>query len=66
MTPETATSWLDVLNAGGIVGVMTAFVVYGLWLMPKFLKRWEAHTEALTKIAERLGVIERELDIKNP
>lgn len=62
MTPEVATSWMDMVNTGGTIFVLIGVVVYGAKMVPAFMKRWGEHTIALTKISERLAVIERELD----
>ena len=73
MTPETATSWLDLVNTGGTIFVLAAIVVYGVRMLPAFMKRWGEHTEALVNVANELQGIKDEvkelryeLDKRNP
>lgn len=65
VTPESAMGWWNVVQTTGVAGILFGIVIYGCVLIPKFIKRWEDHTTALVQIAERLGAIERELDIKD-
>ena len=61
MTPDVATSWLDIVNAGGTVFVLGAIIVYAAKMLPTFLLRWKEHTEVLMKIDNRLTSLEDEL-----
>ena len=61
VTPETATNWLEVVNTGGVVGVLLGIIVYGGWFLPKFLKRWGEHTTALVTIHNDLDNLKNEV-----
>ena len=62
MTPDVATTWLDLVNTGGVIAVLLAIIVYAAWLMPRFLKRWEEHTTALHSIKNELENIKDRLE----
>ena len=61
VTPETATNWLEVVNTGGVVGVLLGIIVYGGWFLPKFLKRWGEHTVALVSLKNEIVAIKNEV-----
>jgi len=61
MTPESATTWLDVLNAGGTVGVLVAIIVYGAKMLPKFIERWGEHTVALNGLKTEVTEMRQEI-----
>lgn len=62
MTPETALSWVDVIDKGGMSLVLIVLLIVSWKIFKQFLIEWTAWTIAIQELSKNLQDINKTID----